>query len=226
MKTSPFIALSLLLLILGGCADGPKPSKRAQNEILLASECGFDKLSCCASDPACNFGQQCCADPNDPNRNYCSTNCSCGGEDEFCCENFRCSGSLTCRDGYCVKCGDQGDVCCPGAAACSSTLSCLNDKCVRCGQAGNPCCLGSEACSPVKGGNTECFRGLCRLCGFDGAAACSSTQPCLKGQIFTGDRCDRCGGLNKPCCNQDSGLGYECDPSLKLECKLGFCSEI
>lgn len=231
MKTSQFIALFMLLLVFSGCSGGKggqKTVKRSQPEVLLATGCGFDKLSCCASEPTCNFGQQCCPDPNNPNRNYCSEDCSCGGQEEFCCENSQCSGDLTCRDGFCLKCGGEGDVCCPGAVACSSSLACLNDKCVKCGELGNPCCQGSEKCLAVKGKNIECFDNSCRLCGFDGAAACSSTTttPCLKGQLLTAGKCERCGGLNKPCCDKESELGYDCDPSLKLACNLGFCSEI
>lgn len=225
MKIRPIFILCLFFLVLGGCSSGTKISKRSQPEILLATECGFDKLACCASDPACNFGQQCCVDPNNPNRNYCSEECSCGGEEEFCCDNSKCSDGLTCRDGLCLKCGGEGNVCCPGAVTCSSSLACLNDKCVKCGEIGNPCCLGSQSCQSGKGQNNECYGGLCRSCGFDGSPACSSTIPCLNNQLLTANRCERCGELNKPCCQPDSKLGYDCDPAKKLVCDLGFCAE-
>jgi hypothetical protein len=225
MKIRPIAILFVLFLLLSGCYFGSKNVKRVQPEILLATECGFDKLACCASEPTCNFGQQCCPDPNSPNRNYCSEDCSCGGEDEFCCEKSQCSNGLTCRDGLCLKCGGEGDVCCPGTAVCSSSLACLDDKCVKCGEIGNPCCQGSKTCETAKGENNECYEGLCRSCGFDGSPACSSTSPCLKNQLLTGNRCERCGEINKPCCNKDL-VGYDCDQSKGLVCELGFCSVI
>ena len=58
-----------------------------QKEILLARDCGLDKMKCCDSDPPCSYNQKCCTDPNDSLRNYCSDECGCGAEGEFCCKD-------------------------------------------------------------------------------------------------------------------------------------------
>jgi hypothetical protein len=190
----------------------------------LAQECGFDLLPCCASDPACNFGQQCCVSPNDHNVNHCADSCVCGGDDQFCCEGSKCSDGLTCRDGLCSRCGGDGQFCCPSEAPCLPGLACSGEQCVECGLIGNPCCLGSRPCLIGKGENNECFDGICRSCGFDGAPACLGEVPCLSGQLFTNGRCERCGQADRPCCASSSESAYVCDPKDGLACVLGFCS--
>ena len=225
MRKKLLILAVSLVLILSGCGAKQGVPERQAPEVLLAQECGFDKLPCCSSDPVCNFEQQCCVDPNDHNRNYCSDSCSCGHSEEFCCEGEKCSNGLTCHGGICLECGSEGDVCCPGEAACLAGLACLEDECVQCGLAGHPCCAGAEPCLFEKGARSECFRDLCRNCGFDGNAACQDEPYCQEGQILTGGRCERCGDLAKPCCNIGSGRDFECDPKKGLVCELGFCSE-
>ncbi len=224
MKKRLILLSLLVVLTVSGCSGGKKTPKNEQPEILLAQDCGLDLLPCCASDPTCNFGQQCCVDPNNHNRNHCADSCACGGEDQFCCEGDQCSEGLACRDGVCSHCGDEGDVCCPSEAPCSPGLVCSEDECVQCGLLGNPCCVGSEPCVIGKGENNECYEGYCRSCGFDGAPACSGGSICLDGQLLTGGRCERCGEANNPCCSSSSSA-YVCDPKDDLECKLGFCSK-
>jgi hypothetical protein len=221
-----FTLLFLLsFLLLSGCAIGEKKVKKEQPEILLAQDCGLDRFPCCASNPVCNFGQQCCVDPNNANRNQCADSCSCGKEEDFCCEGNKCADGLDCRDGICVRCGGEGELCCPKESACLAGLSCLNDHCVTCGLIGNPCCLGSEPCLTKKGENNECFSNICRSCGFDGAPACVGDKPCLSGQLFTSGRCERCGQINQPCCATSTESIYACDKKNELVCTLGFCEK-
>ncbi len=212
-------------MALSGCSAEKNKDVSEQDDILLAQDCGLDRFPCCASDPVCNFGQQCCVDPNNSNRNHCADSCSCGKEDDFCCEGGKCSEGLDCRDGVCIRCGNEGEACCPKEISCSVGLSCLNDECVKCGLVGNPCCQGSVPCLVGDGENNECFAGLCRSCGFNGAPACEGDKPCLPGQLLTGNRCERCGQDNQPCCATSSDAIYACDKKAGLSCKLGFCEK-
>ncbi|MBD3248152.1 hypothetical protein GF382_02580 [Candidatus Falkowbacteria bacterium] len=205
-----------------------KKDKKIQNvsnqpEVLLGSECGFDYLRCCDTEPACSFGQQCCIDPNDPERNYCADECTCGAEEEFCCEGNVCNEGLLCHYGNCRSCGEEGDMCCLRGDACSEGLACLDEQCVACGLDGNPCCQSGDPCIAGKGQRSECLSGICSLCGSKGLRACSQGEECLPGHLYNNNVCFICGNANQPCCNEEAGLGYDCDPKKGLVCDLGFC---
>jgi hypothetical protein len=216
------ILLASLLFVLSACSNNDQSNKRYVPEVMLGTDCGFDKLKCCATTPTCNYGQQCCIDPNDAGKNYCSEDCSCGDNEEFCCAGNVCNGQAVCLHGICTVCGDKDQVCCAGAESCSSGLACLNNKCLECGVNGGPCCP-QNSCLFKAGERSECLSGICTNCGFDGNPPCTTGDKCLTGQIFAGKTCERCGQNNQPCCNKDSNTGYDCDSSQGLKCDLGFC---
>lgn len=194
-------------------------------EVLLGSECGFDYLPCCQTEPKCSFGQKCCPDPNDPGRSYCADECTCGAEQEFCCAGNTCEEDLVCYFGNCRYCGREGDICCGEEGTCNDGLSCLDNECVPCGIAGNPCCEEDEPCQHLEEGRLECLNSLCELCGFGGLRACEQDEACLKGHLYNNNSCFVCGGSNQPCCNEDSGLPYDCNPNKGLICDTGFCRQ-
>jgi hypothetical protein len=218
-----FIGFFLLLFIFSGCSnDKEKKSERQVPEVLLASDCGFDKMKCCTSTPICNYGQQCCVNSNNSSQNYCSENCHCGDNDEFCCAGNVCTGSAVCVNGVCSSCGGKNQSCCQSGEGCSPGLVCQNDRCRECGGDGQFCCAGENACLAKEGERVECLNSVCVSCGFDGHQPCSTGDKCLAGQVFAGTTCERCGGVNQPCCEKSHGI--YCDESLDLECHLGFCS--
>ncbi|MDD4902014.1 MAG: hypothetical protein PHE24_02655 [Patescibacteria group bacterium] len=217
------ILLTFSLLILPACATNNQPPARRVPQVLLGVDCGFNKLKCCATTPSCNYGQQCCVDPNDATRNYCSEDCGCGDNEEFCCAGNVCNGDAVCVKGICFACGEKDQVCCANGESCSSGLVCQNNKCAECGLNGEPCCA-SDSCLPKTGERSECLNNICANCGFDGNPSCATGDRCLIGQLLTGKTCERCGQSNQPCCNENSGAGYDCDPSQGLKCELGFCA--
>lgn len=226
MKFYRYLLVITVLLVFSGCALSFKKEapKRQVPEVMLGQDCGFDKLQCCKTDPSCSFGQQCCVDPNDSTRNYCSEDCSCGDNDEFCCAGNKCNGQAACYKGICIACGEKDQVCCQEGDQCAKGLACQNGDCKECGINNGPCCPGEEKCSVKEGQRAECQQGICHNCGFDGNLACQEGDKCLKGQIFAGKTCERCGGANQPCCQEYSRSGYECDLSQGLKCDLGFCA--
>ncbi|MDD5527643.1 MAG: hypothetical protein PHO56_01550 [Patescibacteria group bacterium] len=218
------VLLFFLIVLLPACAKNNQAAGRKVPEVLLATDCGFDKLKCCATTPACTYGQQCCVDPNDPARNYCNDACACGSNDEFCCAGNKCNGNAVCVNGLCSACGDKNQSCCAAGASCQPDLICLDNKCAECGITGGPCCPGANKCLSKEGERSECWNNICASCGFDGNLPCSTGDKCLPGQIFAGKTCERCGQANQPCCLANSGKGYACDPAVGLKCELGFCS--
>lgn len=229
--------------LLSGCAlpfGGNKALERP--EVLFAQECGMDGLKCCATQPACSFGQKCCIDPADPGRNRCADECTCGGQDEFCCVNgAECKTGLTCKAGNCVLCGIEGKACCaasdgnvltaglpaydpvcPSKSASSTALACQNDTCVSCGLPGNPCCGKGDVCSAPSAGKAECRQGICQLCGANGQPACQNEPRCLPGHLLNNEACLNCGQANQPCCLDSKGQ-QACDSKKGLVCELGFC---
>ena len=222
-RFSLLILLAFLIFILPACSTD-QPAARKVPEILLGTDCGFDRLKCCSTTPICSYNEQCCADPNDSSRNYCDNNCDCGANEEFCCAGNQCRGNTVCVAGLCAACGGQGEPCCSGGAGCSAGSVCQNDKCAECGINGGPCCPGSN-CLPKTGERSECLDNICAVCGFGGNPACTTGAECLPGQILTGKTCERCGQANQPCCDADSGMNYDCDPAAGLKCQLGFCAK-
>jgi len=221
-RFSLLILLAFSIFVLAACATN-QPTARKVPEVLLGTDCGFDKLKCCVTSPACNYGQQCCVDPNDSARNYCSENCDCGANEEFCCAGNFCQGNAVCSNGICVACGDKDQSCCANEPGCSTGLVCQKNKCVACGSNGEPCCSGNS-CLSQTGERSECLNDICVNCGFDGNPACATGDKCLPGQLLSGKTCERCGQANQPCCNAASGVGYGCDPAAGLKCQLGFCA--
>jgi hypothetical protein len=227
MKSHPYLSLILLILslfILSACAQKSQESESNVPEVMLGTDCGFDRLRCCTSTPVCNYGQQCCVSPNDASQNYCADNCHCGDNEEFCCAGNKCNGQAVCVKGICAACGDKDEACCATGSGCSANLICQNNECVACGLGGDPCCAGSVSCTPITGQRSECLKNICVACGFDGNPPCTTGDKCLPGQIFAGKTCERCGQENEPCCDKASGENYDCDPNQALQCKLGFCS--
>ncbi|MEA3398769.1 MAG: hypothetical protein U9R06_03435 [Patescibacteria group bacterium] len=228
------IFLLFLILSLSGCSLAKQLNEEDNNwqdEIVYAEECGLDGLPCCPEEKGlpCQYGQVCCADPNDPKKNRCVDDCGCGGENEYCCLNNQCDSGLACLNGDCVVCGGSTEPCCQNdEEQCSGDLMCYNNFCLECGLAGNPCCGGENACKNQELRNndrTECFGGVCQKCGSDRQRICLKEPACNLGQILNVDSCLSCGGFNQPCCNESSGLGYECLPDSGLVCHLGFCNK-
>jgi hypothetical protein len=221
--------LLLILLIfscftLAACASREQDTGRHVPEVLLGTDCGFDRMKCCTSTPICTYGQQCCANPNNASQNYCADNCHCGANEEFCCAGNVCNGGATCVKGICAACGGKGEACCSSGDSCSSGLVCQDNRCAECGHPGELCCLGKEACLAKAGGRAECLDNICADCGFDGNPACTAGDECLANNILAGKTCERCGQSNQPCCPVSSTVGYACDPAAGLKCDLGFCS--
>jgi hypothetical protein len=217
------ILLVFSICVLTACAEYDQSTSRYVPEVMMGTDCGFDKLKCCTSTPVCNYGQQCCLDPNDSNRNYCDENCGCGNNEEFCCAGDVCHGNAVCVSGICQACGGKDQICCTASSSCADELTCFNDKCAECGKNGEPCCAGASQCSSPAGERSECLQGVCSDCGFDGNPPCFNGGKCQAGQLLTGKTCNPCGHSNQPCCDIASGTGYDCDPAQGLKCELGFC---
>lgn len=201
------------------------PARLPAQDVLLAQDCGMDGLQCCASDPKCSFGQECCADPNNSGKNQCADKCECGKQDEFCCADNQCSAGFACVDSKCTACGHELQPCCGsecqgGGKKNNSPLACFQQKCVECGLIGNPCC-GSEKCFGSESTEktlAECKNGLCDTCGGNQQPACFGQEKCLRGYLLNNDNCFKCGGENEPCCE-----GFRCEVKSKLRCAQGFC---
>lgn len=213
-----FIIFSLLFV--SACAKDTSKSP----EILMGRDCGLDGLKCCDEEPPCSYGQECCIDPNNKDRNYCADECSCGEKGKFCCLGNKCNGGLVCFDGFCYACGEEEEICCPDDNSCNEGFICTKDKCIKCGIIGNPCCENDE-CFSEREKQVECRNGTCSYCGFDGRDACLTGKKCLPGQLYSNKKCFRCGNSNEPCCDEESNLGYKCNPNKNLVCKLGFCTK-
>jgi hypothetical protein len=192
-------AIILLLIIFGSWFYFfQKPKRTAPPEMILATECGQDKLKCCSDEPKCSFGQKCCPDPNDSTRDYCSDECSYGGLDEFCsATDPKCQTGLSCANGFCVPCGLAGGPCCETGAACPGMVE--------------------EGISFI-----ECRSGTCVLCGVDGQNACAGETKCAPNHLFNNGVCYRCGDSNQACCRDEQGV-QNCNQEQGLVCELGFC---
>lgn len=184
----------------------------------------MDGLQCCASEPKCSFGQECCVDPNNPGKNQCADKCDYGKQDEFCRINNECDAGFACVDAKCTACGGEGQPCC--GKTCSgndkqgNALACAGEKCVGCGLIGNPCCA-DQGCSDETAGEpslAQCLGGLCAACGGNQQPACLGDRKCLVDYLLNNNNCFKCGEVNEPCCE-----GMKCNSKLKLECRSGFC---
>jgi hypothetical protein len=226
-------SLLLIILIFTGC----KKKQTVQNdeswkdEILWAQECGLEGMMCCGEEgkePTCFYGLNCCINPQSSNIHYCAEDCTCGKEKNFCCaDEPQCDEGMACLKGFCTPCGDNQQPCCSGEDECSNELVCFRNTCVQCGKPGNPCCTEGEACigQEDKGDvRTECRNNLCNYCGFGDKIACLEEPKCNISHLLINDICYICGTYNQPCCNEESGVDYICDPQAGLVCELGFCS--
>jgi hypothetical protein len=234
MRYSYFLFYILFILALTGCSI--LPSKQTSSNlppVLLAQECGMDGLKCCATSPSCNYGQECCVNPSNPNDNMCADKCEFGKLEQFCNKDNKCDPGMKCLDGRCEICGNEGEECCIGESdseRCSGkvkegNLVCKENKCLRCGQGGNPCC-GGDKCfndSELLGGQVECRQGICVACGLDNQSLCTKGKKCGENYLENDTFCMACGQYNRPCCVDEKGNTY-CDKKLGLKCELGFCN--
>lgn len=198
-----------------------------ENEVLMAQECGLERLRCCLDkDPVCDSNLSCCLDPNNNKNTICTESCECGRLDAFCCANELCGDGMACNRSFCRKCGESEEICCFGEDKCAGDMVCHRGLCVECGIHGNPCCGKGQPC--VDQGlrdkkRTECRNGLCLLCGYGGNTACESDPFCSPGQLLNNNVCYKCGGANEPCClGDEDGEGKCNDPGFN--CELGFCA--
>lgn len=207
------------VLASSGCSLNPSVEEKDwEDEILLASECGQEGLKCCAENPNCLYGQECCVSPVDNSQNYCAQTCEYGILNSFCrAEDPACDTGLSCRELKCVVCGEAGAPCC--GQNCNNGLYCHNNTCVQCGLEENPCCNGQD-CASIQDMRLECRNGLCTACGSSGRPICEEAPRCLEGQLETDGLCINCGRKNQPCC-QENSLGFCLE--TELECRLGFC---
>ncbi len=226
-----FISAFFLILILSACSSSKQAAIKESPlpEVLMAHDCGFDKLKCCEDKPSCKYGQKCCQDPNNSENNYCADECGCGQLDEFCCSDNICKENLRCSEGKCVECGNKSQKCCKNETICNDGLICHNDECLECGVEGNPCCETGKKCSfenEMNEDRTECINGGCKKCGSNGLLACLSQPNCLAGHLFNNGYCFRCGDINQPCCDNKLATGYICNSDKNLKCDKGFCGSI
>jgi hypothetical protein len=224
-----FVFLLIITPILSACGNKNITIDNWEEQVLYAKECGMDGLPCCSDkEKKCLYGQECCIDPNNSERNMCADECDCGKEGAFCCSgDNQCGDGLACFAGYCVECGGISDPCCAGDIKCNNDLICNNDLCVSCGIPGNPCCTTGISCINQEKRNnsrTECRNDLCIYCGSDSQIACQYEPACALGHLLNNDYCLKCGGPNQPCCNDVSGVDYICENS-DLVCELGFCTK-
>lgn len=227
-KIIKIFILSMLVVSLAGCSlPWQKKTDTKGQDVILARDCGLDHLKCCAEDPPCSYHQKCCSDPKDPNRNYCASECTCGGERDFCCDGKdKCKNGLSCYEGVCLKCGKKEEVCCGSKKECNPGFGCQNDFCTECGLVNHPCCRYNFQCEgqdKLDEKRTECISNTCTYCGHSGYPSCSKDPKCLRGTLYNNDTCFSCGKNNQPCCNSSAGTGYECDPKEGLKCNRGFC---
>lgn len=227
-KTLSAVILAGLLLGLLGYAVwnyvNKKPAKKPAQGILMAQECGLDGLKCCAGEPKCSFGQECCIDANKADNSQCADKCGCGQQDEFCCANNKCDQGQACINSKCTACGGEGQPCCSNNCSGNDKkgheLKCWSDKCVGCGLIGSPCC-GSDQCFGLETPEktlAECIAGKCRICGGNQEPACLGKQKCLDDYLLNNSNCFKCGEINEPCCE-----GQKCNQKFKLNCRQGFC---
>lgn len=225
MKFGKIAILLIVALCISACSQG-KPMPTEEPEVMMARDCGLDKLPCCQENPSCSFAQQCCVNPNNASENYCSDKCTCGSEKEFCCAGNKCNDGLACSNGRCQKCGGINEACCPGDK-CSEGFGCLNNICAICGLSGNPCCAGNKCQGDGKfdQDRAECWDNNCQLCGYGGEPACKNGAKCSPKNLLNNDSCFLCGEYNQPCCQIGPDSAFDCNPEKGLKCELGFCAQ-
>lgn len=226
-KTKIIILAIFFVFSLSACSfDFQKTEEISdwEDEILMAQECGLEGLSCCLNnDSPCEADLQCCFDPNNPTINVCSSDCECGVKDFFCCENEKCGDNLSCSDGYCLECGEKGDLCCDdNDVQCGDGLLCHLGYCRECGELDSPCCSEEPLCKYSEGKDElrmECFENICKNCGRADFRGCREGSACDEGFFLNNEFCMQCGGYNQPCC------AGSCNAELDLTCVYGFCVE-
>ncbi len=231
-KITYLLIIFSLILVISACKNSDKNEEdNWEDEVLLASECGMDGLKCCvAPDEACKYGQSCCINPQDINKNFCGDDCTLGKEASYCrLEAPRCDVGFACKNGKCMSCGGEEEPCCYVNTACANGLVCNKETCEKCGLPGNVCCETETKCLSEtlrEDGRTEC-RGnnICSFCGYSKKVVCQSEPFCNPAHLLNNDKCYRCGELNQPCCKIDALNSSECNESKNLTCELGFCTK-
>jgi hypothetical protein len=230
MKKSFLILAVALVFMLSACSFSFEKSVEVsdwEDEVLLAQTCGLSGMSCCLEKEAkCEFGQVCCFDPNNSSAHQCASECVCGEEESYCCDNNECNEGLSCHEGRCEKCGEKNEACCSGNE-CNDDFLCFNNTCVSCGESDTPCCPGEVECleGDVDNIRLQCIGEVCKNCGRDGKTKCVLDSACDSGFFLTNSICLQCGGFNQPCCEKKAETDYICDESLGLSCERGFCLE-
>ena len=81
-----YFLLFIFLILLTGCSFLPAKKTFVPQtvDVMVAKDCGMDGLKCCATDPQCSYGQQCCVNPRNSQDNYCADKCGEGEENQFC----------------------------------------------------------------------------------------------------------------------------------------------
>ena len=170
--------------------------------------CGGPGQACCqrtaSSDPSCDTGNACSA----------GTCKACGADGLMCCS------------------GDQNYQLCPAGynGSDAQTLRCngeaVTGTCERCGGVNEPCCQRRASSDPSCDTGNTCAAGTCKACGADGLICCSGDQnyqlcPAgyngsdaqtlrCDGEAVTGT-CEKCGGVNEPCCQRRASSDLTCE---------------
>jgi hypothetical protein len=64
------VFLLFIIVFVSGCSFKQAVPDSWKDEILMAQECGMDGLMCCPdTEPSCQYGQECCVNPNDDTKN-------------------------------------------------------------------------------------------------------------------------------------------------------------
>jgi len=189
-KNRLFIGLVFVLFLGVGCGKQDKEIYQDswKDDVLLSQECGLSGLSCCFDkDNKCEQGLECCLDPSDQGKGFCSESCDYGKASKYCRKDEpKCDGTAVCVDNYCAECGVTG----------------------------NPCCAEGKCADQDKNdqSHAECIGLSCTLCGESGELSCPMEYKCAPGNLDNGGMCFKCGGQNQPCCAAgDSCLeGLQC----------------
>jgi hypothetical protein len=153
---------------------------------------------------------------------YCSFQCnawpaeteSCGGHENFCCDNTTCNYGLACvlfTDGDALSfrckvsgCGLRGQPCCEGGITCLDrpTDRCMKGKCLKVDCGGE----GKECCEPL-GPNISDFTG------------CNDGMKCTDGKCGKsgGGANNDCGSQEQTCCSvrTTDSVSYTCNSGLE-----------
>lgn len=229
VKGKYLLFLFLPIFVLSACSNNKGLTDSSwEEEVLFASECGYDGLQCCVDeDNPCLYEQECCIDPNDSNSTYCADTCDFGKANTFCKKtNPQCDGETVCYEGYCRLAGGNNEPCFLNGS-CKEGSVCSGGVCLECGLAGNPCCENSEPkCrneNNFDNSRTDCIKNICLECGHRSKSVCLSEPSCNPGHLQNNNTCLLCGAYNQPCCKSVEDKVFYCDDIDSLSCQSGFC---